>query len=95
MPITFGAVGDIISVCLLVKDLIEVLDKARGSNAEYQAAIRQLHTLDRALLEIERFNRQHGDGSTPELRGLCEIAKRVSRLSHGLSGTHSEIPRHL
>jgi hypothetical protein len=42
MPLTFGAVGDIISVCLLVKDLVEVLDKARGSKAEYQAAIREL-----------------------------------------------------
>jgi hypothetical protein len=77
MPITFGAVGDIISVCLLVKDLIEVLDKARGSKAEYQAAIRKLWILDRALLEIDLFNRQYGDGSIPELQGLCETANRA------------------
>jgi hypothetical protein len=42
MPITFGAVGDIIFVCLLVKDLVEALDKSRGSKAEYQSAIREL-----------------------------------------------------
>jgi hypothetical protein len=77
MPITFGAVGDIISVCLLVKDLIEVLHKARGSKAEYQAAIRKLWILDRALLEIDLFNRQYGDGSIPELQGLCETANRA------------------
>jgi hypothetical protein len=75
MPVTFGAVGDIISVCLLVKDLVEALDKARGSKAEYQSAIRELWILDRALLEIELFTKAHENASTPELRGLCETAK--------------------
>jgi hypothetical protein len=84
MPITFGAVGDIISVCLLVKDLVEVLDKARGSKAEYQAAIRELWILDRTLLEIGQFNGQYGDRSTPELRGLCETAKRAVARCQGL-----------
>ena len=42
MPVTFGAVGDIISVCLLLKDLVEMLDQARGSKAEYQSVIREL-----------------------------------------------------
>jgi len=41
MPITFGSVGDIISVCLLVKD-VEALEKARRCKAEYQAVIREL-----------------------------------------------------
>lgn len=75
MPVTFGSVGDIISVCLLVKDLVEALDKARGSKAEYQSVIRDLWTLNRALLEIDLLTRQHGDGATPELKGLCETAK--------------------
>lgn len=67
MPVTFGSVGDIISVCLLVKDLVEALDKARGSKAEYQSAIRELWILDRALLEIELFTKAHENASTPEL----------------------------
>ena len=75
MPVTFGSVGDIISVCLIVKDLVEALDKARGSKAEYQSAIRELWILDRALLEIELFTKAHENASTPELRGLCETAK--------------------
>jgi hypothetical protein len=80
MSITFGAVGDIISVCLLVKDLVEALDSARGSKAEYQSAIRELWILDRALLEIDLLSRVHGDGATPELRSLCVTAKQaVSR----------------
>jgi hypothetical protein len=74
MPITFGAVGDIISVCLLVKDLVQALDKARGSKAEYQSAIRELWILDRALLEIDLLARVHEKGATPELQGLCATA---------------------
>ena len=35
MPITFGSVGDIISLSLLIKDLIKFLDQVRGSSAEY------------------------------------------------------------
>lgn len=78
MPVTFGAVGDIISVCLLVKDLVEALDKARGSKAEYQSAIRELWILDRTLLEIDLLTRTHGNGSTPELRSLCETANQAA-----------------
>ncbi|KAF2029450.1 hypothetical protein EK21DRAFT_28594, partial [Setomelanomma holmii] len=84
MPITFGAVGDIISVCLLVKDLVEALDKARGSKAEYQSAIRELWILDRALLEIDLLTRTHGNGATPELRSLCETAKKAATRCRGL-----------
>lgn len=77
MPITFGAVGDIISVCLLVKDLVEALDKARGDKAEYQSAIREFWLLDRALLEIDLLSRAHSDRSTPELLGLYATAKQA------------------
>ena len=77
MPITFGSVGDIISVCLLVKDVVEALDKARGSKAEYQAVIRELSILDRILLEIDLLTRQYGNGATPELQSLCETANQA------------------
>ncbi|KAM0800303.1 hypothetical protein BDR22DRAFT_258396 [Usnea florida] len=53
MPITFGSVGDIISVSLLIKDLVKSLNNSRGSSAEYQAVIRELWSLDHALLEVE------------------------------------------
>ncbi|CAN9201974.1 unnamed protein product [Alternaria alternata] len=90
MPVTFGAVGDIISVVLLVKDLVATLDEARGSKAEYQAAIHELWLLDRTLLEIELLTRQHGDGATPELRGLCETAKRAVARCHDQVTTFSQ-----
>ncbi|KAF2185080.1 hypothetical protein K469DRAFT_779826 [Zopfia rhizophila CBS 207.26] len=74
MPITFGSVGDIISVCLLVKDLVNTLNDSRGSSTEYQEVIRELGILDRTLLEVEIFVRTHEN--TIELNALCETARR-------------------
>ncbi|KAF1974790.1 hypothetical protein BU23DRAFT_460501 [Bimuria novae-zelandiae CBS 107.79] len=90
MPITFGAVGDIISVCLLVKDLVDALDEARGSKAEYQSVIRELWILDRALLEIDLLSRTHGNGATPELRSLCET-EAVERFRVKIAGTSASL----
>ena len=53
MPITFGSVGDIISLSLLIKELVKSLDNSRGSSAEYQAVIRELSSLDHALRQVE------------------------------------------
>ena len=74
MPITFGSVGDIISVSLLIKDLVKCLDKSRGSSAEYQAVIRELWSLDHALLEVELLLRSCKQ--SVELSGLSETANR-------------------
>jgi hypothetical protein len=86
MPITFGAVGDIISVCLLVKDLVDALDKTRGSKAEYQSLTRELRILDRVLLEIDLLARRHGGGVTPELEALCKTARKAVDLCNELVG---------
>ncbi len=57
MPITFGSVGDIISISFLIKDLIKSLDDIRGSSAEYHAVIRELRSLDHAVHEVEELFR--------------------------------------
>ncbi|KAF2814381.1 uncharacterized protein BDZ99DRAFT_568011 [Mytilinidion resinicola] len=75
MPITFGSVGDIISVSLLVKDLLLALNDSRGSAAEYQAVVRELYILDTALLQVVQLSRSHR--ATPELQALCETASRT------------------
>jgi hypothetical protein len=72
MPVTFGSVGDIISVSLLVKDVLDALGKTRGSAIEYQGVVRELLILDRALLEIGQLSREHE--ATPELMALCQTA---------------------
>ncbi|KAK0716155.1 hypothetical protein B0H67DRAFT_645810 [Lasiosphaeris hirsuta] len=53
--ITFGAVGDIISVCLLANEIITCLDDVRGSPKEYRALRDELRSLERALLEAAQM----------------------------------------
>ena len=76
MPITFGSVGDIISVSLLIKDLVKSLDNTRGSSAEYQAVIRELWSLDHALLEVEVLFRSCDQ--TVELNALSATANECA-----------------
>lgn len=66
--VTFGSVGDIISLCLLVKDVVKALDDSRGSSSEYQEVIRELWALERVLLEVELFWR------------TCEITVELNTL---------------
>ena len=44
----------------LIKDLVKSLDDSHGSSAEYQAVIRELWSLDHALLEVEVLFRSCG-----------------------------------
>jgi hypothetical protein len=76
MPITFGSVGDVISISLIVKDLVKALDDSRGSAAEYQDVIRELWSLDRVLLEVEQLSRN--SEQTIELYALWVTAKRAT-----------------
>lgn len=73
---TFGSVGDIISLCINIKDLVKALDDSRGSSAEYQEVIRELWALDRVLLEVELLWRTCE--STVELNALRETTHRVA-----------------
>lgn len=102
MPITFGSVGDILSVSLLVKDLLLALDGSRGSSAEYQGVVRELYILDTALLQVVQLSRR--GHSTPEVQALYETAaqivakcrisvdaftKRIRKFNSSLSGVGS------
>lgn len=62
--VTFGSVGDIITVCLLAKSIVEALDDSRGSSAEYQGLISELRSLECSLLEVELSSRSWRDSST-------------------------------
>lgn len=53
MPITFGSVGDIIAVGELIQKLIKLSKESRDSPAEYQEVVREIHNLDRVVLDID------------------------------------------
>lgn len=62
--VTFGSVGDIITVCLLAKSIAKALDDSTGSSAEYQGLITEIRSLECSLLEVELFTRSWRDTST-------------------------------
>ena len=74
--VTFGSVGDIIALSIIVKDLVKALDDSKGSSAEYQEVIRELWALDRVLLEVELLCIKCD--STIELNALRETAHRMA-----------------
>jgi len=76
MPITFGSVGDIISICLIVKDLVAALDESGGSSKQYQGLKRELWALERALLEVELLCRS--SSSTARLNALYATARKAA-----------------
>jgi len=55
MPITFGSVGDIVSVGLLIKDLVVALNESRGSQAEYKQLVDELNLLRDVLGRIDHL----------------------------------------
>jgi len=50
--LTFGSVGDIISVCSIIKELITALREFKGSSSEYQTTIRELQNVDTVLTDL-------------------------------------------
>lgn len=92
--ITFGSVGDIITVCLLAKSIVAVLDKSRGSSAEYQGLVSELRSLEKSLLQpAELFSRSFVD--SPIRASLCsEILKLVNECRKTLESFQSTLKKY-
>ena len=75
MPITFGSVGDIIALSLLIKNLAKSLDDSRGASAEYQTLTRELSSLEHALSRVEEvfttFNRSSDLNTLDQIANQC------------------------
>ena len=77
--VTFGSVGDIISVSIVIKDAIKALSDSGGSSTQYQQFIQELWAFDRVLLEIEW--RWRAGPSTLEMNALRETTRRIAAQS--------------
>ena len=77
MPVgfTFGSVGDIISLCIIIKDVVKALDESKGASGQYQEIFRELWALDRVLLEVELLWRTCEE--TVELNALRVTSHRM------------------
>jgi hypothetical protein len=83
MPITFGSVGDIISVALLIKDLVEALDASRGAQAEYRQLITDLKLLEAVLKRVHHLCNEQGSAcSTSEAATLQSGLQIIESCRH-------------
>lgn len=55
VALTFGAVGDFLSIALLIKDIIAALDECRGSAKAYGELIEEINLLQKNVDQIERI----------------------------------------
>ncbi|KAH7316832.1 hypothetical protein B0I35DRAFT_434083 [Stachybotrys elegans] len=75
MEVTFGAVGDFISIAALIKDLIDLLDDSRGSAWEYQSLRQQLSFLKQSLDGAKvQYHELRG---VAEFRDVCDALEAV------------------
>lgn len=72
LSVSFGAVGDIIAICGLIKGIVAALDDARGSPKHYQDVIEHLNITSRTIAEVDRVFRNQL--RTSELDGLYPLA---------------------
>ncbi|KXX77627.1 hypothetical protein MMYC01_206122 [Madurella mycetomatis] len=55
LSLSFGAVGDIIAICGLIKGIVAALDDAHGSAKHYQNVIEHLNIIARTITEVDRI----------------------------------------
>ena len=51
-------IGDFINGIIVIKDVIQALQESRGSSQEFVEVIRELHMLERALMEVNNLRVQ-------------------------------------
>jgi len=69
----FGfSVGDFISGLELIRQLIKALEDSSGSSKEYRDLIRELYSLERALLEVKHLNVD--DSLQPQKNAVIQAA---------------------
>ncbi|OCL03673.1 hypothetical protein AOQ84DRAFT_302355 [Glonium stellatum] len=96
MPITFGSVGDIISLCGIIQNLVKALDDARGSVHEYRDIVEELRILETAIKEVKRLSSENSD--VLELVPLFQTAHRgaaqCQQNLEGFLGSVAKYKRH-
>ena len=73
LALTFGAVGDFLSIALLIKDIISALDECRGSAKSYHDLTQGITLLGEAIKQAEQI--YQGSQLPDGLEDLAPIAK--------------------
>ena len=94
MPVspTFGSVGDIISVCIVIKDVCKALHKSRGSSTEYQKLIAELWALDDVLVQAKLLCETNE--TSEELEALhVAVCRSASLFRTSIEGYHEKLKK--
>lgn len=75
VTLTFGAVGDFISIGLLIKDIVSALDEHRGSAKSYRELIEGITLLGQAVQQAEQIYQDSQPSALDGLEDLVSIAK--------------------
>jgi len=88
--LTFGAVGDFISIALLIKDIALALDSAKGSSKSYADLAASLELLSDTIREVAGVYLSLS--GSDEVRGIA--ARTVSRVRQLLDELEDEMKQH-
>jgi len=90
LALTFGAVGDFLSIALLIKDIVSALDESRGSAKAYRGLVHEITHLQKALEQVDHIYRRPDLPSG--LRDLISIVQTtISQVCDSLRTFHGRI----
>lgn len=94
MPVGFGfSASDFIAAINLVKEVIDALRESGGAGSEYQELIRELHSLEIALLEVKRL--ELDDSQHHQVVALRHAASQCQRTIDNFCKTIQKYQPHL
>lgn len=86
--ITFGSVGDIISVCLIVQSIAKALSDSRGSASEFRVLMGELESSTAALKQVQHLVTAH-----PKVTDAESLYKAVESCRECLEAIASKISK--
>ena len=89
---TFGSFGDIISLCIIIKDLCKALDQSQGSSTEYREIIAELWVLDDVLVQAQIVC--EGYERSDELEALYfTLCRSAHQCRHSIKNFHKKVKK--
>jgi hypothetical protein len=93
LALTFGALGDLLALGLLIKDIVICLNDSSGSAKEYQELVRSLTILDSVLREVDGIFRDPRR-ATPAQRLHGTALKSIKQLQETLKSFNDKLQKY-
>jgi len=93
LAVTFGAVGDLLAVAALIKDIITALDDCRGSSKAYRDLVQSMEALAQALQEVDRIYHASNTSFEPDEQTRSAVLHIVGQVRQCLDGFKTRIAK--